>query len=153
MAYSVGLGYSAPTAQPVGNPRYENFIKAQLALAAWRYTKDSGGSHLAPIMVMHCLRNRHVAGWGTWLDIIDRMPKLSATLEIPTGFPDQWDRHFVKVLSEVDGVMDSTSKDLSNKALYFGDLSKVDNPWFIDNISRNPEHARVADMNTLVFWS
>lgn len=152
MGYALS-GYSVAPSSPVGNPRYENFMKAQLVLAAWRYTKDCGGSHLAPIMVMHCLRNRFVAGWGTWLDIIDRMPKFSATSEVPTGFPDQWDRHFVKVLSEVDGVVDSTSKDLVNKGKYFGDLNKVDNPWFLENIARNPEHERVANMGTLVFWS
>ncbi len=150
MGYGLS-GFSALAPQPVGNPRFDSFVKAMLVLSAWRYTKGYGG-HTAAVMVMHCLRNRHAAGWGTWLDVIDRMPKFSATLEIPTGFPDQWNRDFVRLLSEVDGVMDSTSKDLSNKSLYFGDLNNVTNDWFLTSICRNAEHRRVADLNSLVFW-
>jgi len=153
MGYSVGLGYGAPPqAQTVGNPRFESLIKSLLCLTAWRFGKEYGG-HLPTLMIMHCLRNRHTAGWSPWLQIIENVPKFSATLEQPTGMPETWDRNFVKILSEVDSVMDSTSKDLVNKAKYFGDLNNVTNPWFLENIARNPEHTRVADMGTLVFWS
>jgi len=131
--------------------RYEDLTKGEVALVAWRHGKDYGG-HLASLMVAHCLRNRFVAGWGTWFRIIETIPQHSAILEQPSGWPDQWDRNFLKVLVDMDAIFDGTAKDLSNKAVYWADTAKIDNPRFLEKVARNPEHHRVADMGSLQFW-
>ena len=131
--------------------RYEECVKGQLALTAWRWGKDYGG-HQASLMIAHCLHNRHLKGWNTWFGIIDSIPRYSGTLEIPTGWPDQWDRNFVKILAEMDGIYDSVSKDLVNGGLHWADTTRIDSPHFLESVSRNPEHHMVANMGSLTFW-
>ena len=103
-------------------------------------------------MVANCLRNRFSRGWGSWLSVIENIPKHSGTVEQPTGMPDHFDRNFLKVLAEIDAIYENSSKDTSNGALYWTDTTKVDRDWFIENIARNPDHHMVANLNSLVFW-
>lgn len=131
--------------------RFEDLVKGELALVAWRNGRSYGG-HLASLMIANCIRNRHSSGWGTWFRVIETIPQYSGALEQPSGWPEAWDRDFLRVLVDVDNIFDSTAKDISNKALYWADLTKCENPWFLDKIARSGEHHRVADMGSLVFW-
>lgn len=150
MGYSLS-GYSAaPT--PIGNNRFEQVIKAELALAAWRWGHQPGG-HLGMVAIAHCLANRFRKGWNTWLGVVDGIPKYAATIDIPRGVPDAWDRNFLKLLVEIDGIVDGTAKDITNGGLYFADTTNVTNDWFLENVARSPNHSRVADMNSLTFWN
>jgi hypothetical protein len=151
MGYSIGMGATV-TAPQVGNSRYAELVKGQLALTAWRWGRDFGG-HMSSLMIACCLRNRVTKGWGSWLSVIENIPKHGYTLAVPTGFPDQWNRDFLRILSEMDGIYDSTAKDLVNGGVYWAELSKIDNEYFLEHIARNPERKRCADMNNLVFWS
>jgi hypothetical protein len=155
MAYTLGnYGIAAPAPQTtVGNARFESVVKAELSLYAWRVGKVYGG-HQAMLAVAHCIANRHKRGWGPWLAIIESIPKHSATLESPSGMPSAWDRDFLRLLSEIDPIVDQTARDTTNGALFFGDLNNITNPWFLENIARSPEHQRVGDCaGTLVFWN
>jgi hypothetical protein len=149
----------------------DSFIKSQLVCAGWRYGTLYGGGHLAGTMVMCAIANRVRAGWGSWLQVLDRLPAFAAEKDIPPiVYPSLWEPNFVKMLHAVEGIYSGSATDLTqgqtvvdNKpksgGLYFGMLNKIERPWFkefvIDAI--NPAtglklHNRVADMNSLSFW-
>jgi hypothetical protein len=68
----------------------------------------------------------------------------------------------VKLLHVVDSVFDGSIPDKSKGALYWGDLAKIERPWFLEKIVQGwtenfegvkiPAHQRVATMNGLNFW-
>ncbi len=135
------------------NSRIAEFYSNQIALLAYRYASHYGG-HTPMLMVAQVFVNRNKRGWGNWPSIIQNQSNFAATLQPPTsGYPDPWDRNFLRVLSEMDGIMNDSTRDITNGALYFADLGDV-NEWFIENIARSPNHQRVADTcGTLVFWN
>ena len=67
----------------------------------------------------------------------------------------------------VDGVFDGSVPDSSKGALYWGDLAKIERPWFMEKIVQSrrmalvsegeltevPAHQRVANLNGLNFWA
>jgi hypothetical protein len=123
-------------------------MKAQLVTVGWRYGREYGG-HLAACMVMSCLMNRVRLGWGTLLEVLDRIPNFAATEEAPTGTPAIWSPEFVRLLHEVEAIYDG-SQDHSKGAVYWADLRFVTTPFFKDKILADQEHhPRVLEMNTL----
>ena len=102
-------------------------------------------------MIMSCLANRQKAGWGTWLDIFEDIPKYAATIEQPTGIPSIWEPAFVRLLHEVEAIFDG-SKDYANGATYWLDSAKpVTNPWFKEKLLDNKEsHPVIGNMNSLM---
>lgn len=148
----MGLGYAAPQ-QNIGSNRFESVVKSILALTAWRYGRNYSTPGM--IMIAQCLANRHRAGQGTFFQIIERIPKYAAALEQPPqDYPSAWDREFLRLLPEIDSIVDGTGKDTVNGALYWCDLNNVTSDWFKENICANPDaHPRVADCaGTLTFW-
>ena len=146
-------GYAAAPQQSIGSNRFENLIKAELSLTAWRYGK--AWSTPGMVMIAQTLANRHRAGQGTFFQVIERIPKYSSTIEQPLmDWPTPWDRDLLRLLPEIDGIVDGTAKDTTNGALYWADLNNVTNEWFLQQICKRPEeHARVADcQGTLVFF-
>jgi len=132
--------------------RQDDFQKGQLVLAGWKHGREYGG-HLASCMIMSCLANRQRLGWGNWLDIVDSIPKYSATIEQPSGVPSIWDMAFVRLLHEVEAIYDG-SQDYAKGALYWCDTAKpIDNPWFQDKIlSDSFAHPKVGNMNSLMLF-
>lgn len=129
--------------------RQDDYQKAQLVLIGWRYGQEYGG-HLASCMVMSCLMNRVRKGWGTLLEVLDRIPNFAATTEIPVGTPSIWEPQFVRLLHEVEGIYDGTM-DYAKGAVYWADTRRIDTPFFRDKILTNPDdHPRVVDMNTFM---
>lgn len=120
-------------------------------LEGWRQAHEYGG-HLPACMVMSCLSNRVRLGWGTWLEVLNRIPAFSAVKEQPNReiFPSVWEPSFVRLLHEVEAIYDG-SQDYSKGAVYWCDLRYVETPFFKEKILGGlGEHARVCDMNTLV---
>lgn len=133
--------------------RAEDLVKSELALAAWRYGAIYGG-HNASLLVAQVFATRQKRGWGAWLDVIERAPKFDAAPPKTSGYPNLWDKSFLRILSEVDPIFEGTKKDDTNGALYFGDTTDIQSKWFLMKIARNPEeHQIVASMNTLTFWN
>lgn len=101
---------------------------------------------------MSCLANRQKLGWGNWLEIIDRIPEKSATIEQPKDWPSIWEPQFVRLLHECEAIFDG-SQDYAKGAVYWFDSSKpVTNPWFQEKILDNLQaHPKVGDMNSLIF--
>ena len=132
--------------------RQDDFLKSQLVLFAWRHGKPFGG-HLASEAIMNVIANRVKLGWGTWIDVLAEAPLKCAVLEQPADIPHVWSPEFTRLLHIVDGVFDSSTKDLSNGALYWFDSSKpVTNEWFKEKIvGELAIHKKCADMNSLLF--
>ena len=111
---------------------------------------------------MHALANRVKLGWGSWLQVLDGIPRFMAENELPPlEHPSIWDQNFVRMLQMVDGIFDGSVPDASNSALYWGDLNNIQRAWFSENIIMAPHpihanmrhHQRVKDMNSLSFWA
>ena len=145
--------------------KQDDFCRAQLVCMGWRWGRLQGG-HQAGEMVMHALANRTRCGWGSWLQVIQNVPKYMAENEMPAlEFPSIWEPSFVKLLHTVDGIYDGSVPDKSAGALYWGDLQHIERPWFKDLIqATNPPieedgsgvclrtHPVVANINSLTFF-
>jgi hypothetical protein len=116
----------------------------------WRWGREYGG-HLASCLIMSCLANRVKVGWGTWLEVLDRIPLYAAEIEMPTGTPSIQETNFVRLLQEVEAIFDG-SQDYSKGALYWCDTRRIETSFFKDKILYHEDHPRVMDMNTLVFF-
>lgn len=133
--------------------KQDSFIQAHLVTLGHRFTQYYGSGHLGGQMVMHALANRVRIGWGSWLQVIEGVPRFMAENELPPlTFPPVWDPAFVKLLHAVEGVMDGSAPDLSKGGLYWADLAKIERSWFTDTVVQNPGRVRVSCMNGLNFW-
>lgn len=132
--------------------RQDDFLKSLLALTAWQHGREYGG-YLPTCMIMGCIANRVRLGWGSWMEMIERVPAYSAIMNMPTGYPSIWDVNFVRILNEVEGIYGGSANDMSKGALYWADLRHIENPWFKEKILGNLEqHPRIADCNSLVLF-
>lgn len=137
--------------------RQDDYTKSQLVTVGWLYGKEYGG-HLASCMIMSCIANRQRIGWGSWLEVIERVPNSAAEVLELKEFPSIWEPGFVRLLHEVDGIYDNSGEDRSKGALYWADLRRIERPWFqekiIDAVNDLGEklHPRVADLNSLTFF-
>lgn len=139
--------------------KQDDYIKGRLVELGWRFSRSYiGAGHIAGQMIMHTLANRVRVGWGSWLQIVDRVPMFMAESELPPlEHPSVWDAGFIKLLHAVDGIYDGSIPDLSKGALYWCELSRIHKPWFKDKIVDATEvnglrrHPIVANMNGLVF--
>jgi hypothetical protein len=62
--------------------KQEDFIRAGLVTMGWRFGQSYGG-HLAGQMVMHVLCNRVRNGWGSYLQVLEKVPVFMAENELP----------------------------------------------------------------------
>lgn len=140
--------------------KQDQYIQGRLVEMGWRFGKAYGG-HMAGQLVMCTLANRVRKGWGSWLQVIDNVPKFMAENELPPlEHPSLWEPGFVKMLHAVDGIYDGSVVDLSKGATYWADLAHVERPWFKtaiidskDPLTGLPRYMRVVDMNSLSFWT
>lgn len=151
--------------------RSEDLIKGQLVSYGWRFGQSYTGGHLAGQMVMHTIAERVRQGWGSWLQVLERLPNFMAENELPPlVYPSLWEPTFVKLLNAVDGVYDNSVPNPARGALYWADLNRVQRPWFKEKIlgAMVPQeaafytdkalqqpygtHSIVANMNSLTFF-
>ena len=119
--------------------------------------------------VCHTLKNRNEAGWwgGNWTDLLSNHRMYSARIEpYPDTLPDPRIYSVQCLLQEIDGIFSGAQKDdvtvpanpsfqanVYKPALYYARLDLISNPWFLENISRNPAHSRIAQVGQLFFFS
>jgi len=143
--------------------KIEDVQQAKLVELGWRYGQSYGGGYVAGQMVMSVFMNRIKCGWGSHLNVMTNITPFAAELELPPlVYPSAWDGNFVKLLHVVTGVFDGSIPDMSKGALYFGDLTRIERPWFqekiIDPIKQDGpqagqrQHAIVANQNSLSFF-
>jgi hypothetical protein len=120
------------------------------------------GGHLAGCIIGSVIANRVRKGWGSWIEVINRIPKLSATTEMPVAVPEIWEPMFVKFLHEVDGIYDGSKNYASFKthdgsqvdALYWCDSRFIETDYFKEQIlGQRERHPKIGDMNTLLLFS
>lgn len=138
--------------------KQEDYIKAQLVEMSYRFGKKYGG-YVAGQLIMCAIANRVRCGWGSWLQMLDRVPVYMAENSLPElEHPSVWDAGFVKLLHSVDGIYDGSTPDMSKGALYWADLAHVERDWFKEKVIQaknedgTPVHPRVVDMGSLSFW-
>jgi hypothetical protein len=145
--------------------RQDDYFKSLLIQTAWRFTHQYGG-HMAGQGVMHVLANRVRCGWGNWFQVIDGVPNFMAESELPPlKHPSVWEPGFVKMLHAVDGIFDGSLPDMNKSkitgqsALYWGDLKKIERPWFKEHIidaldvtTGMRQHPIVGNQGTLTFF-
>ena len=119
--------------------RQDDFQQSLVLLECWRQGQGFG-NHQIPSMIAGCLSNRVRLGWGSWLEVLQNLPKFSAVLEQPNRdlFPSVWEPNFVKLLHNISGIWDASIGDPALGGIYWADLSKgragVTNPWFREKI-------------------
>jgi len=143
----------------------QDVIRVELAMLAWREGFRHGGIKNM-LAVAFVVRNRVNAGWlaGDWLKIISSHDEYSSMVmmhpehyrtEANIGnIPNFHHRTVRDLLVEVDFIFDGTKNDdLTEGALYYGELNSIQNPWFLENIARKPEdHPRVATIGPVSFF-
>lgn len=140
--------------------KQDDYIRGKLVEMGWRFGQSYSGGHMAGQLVMNTLANRVRIGWGSWLQVIDRIPLFMAENALPgLEHPSVWEPMFVKLLHTVEGVFDGSTPDIAKGALYWADLSRIERPWFkekiVDPVNEDTGeriHPRVVDMNSLSFW-
>jgi hypothetical protein len=141
------------------------FIKSILALRAYRDAGDQGLDGMMAICFV--FRNRVNSGWwgGDWIQTLAHHLDASAYKTESTSIPDTRNYAFQTLLQEIDGIFGGSSKDyitapkesilaIPPRALYYAKLNEIDNPWFLETISRNhAEHHQIAQVGALTFFS
>lgn len=143
------------------------FLQAQLALFAWRdgFTEGLQGM----MAVAWTIKRRVEAGWwnGDWAQVLSHHRDYSSRVEPYTDeVPDPRVYSFQCLLQEIPKIFDGSAKDdvtvpkesvLAKPvagALYYARLDLISNPWFLENISRNPmQHPRVAQVGQTFFFA
>ena len=159
----------------------QHFLMASLARQCWIDGRQDGSNGMRAVAFVW--RNRALAGWygGDWAQLLSHANDYAATIN-PEPFlevPDPRGFAFQQVLQDIDGIFNGTTADgLTIKAgggfaamdvggaqvvvkmpggipvaMYYARLNEINNPWFLEKIARDPEHKRVAQIGTLVFFS
>lgn len=149
-----------------------DFTTAQLALRAWHDGKTEGLNGM--LAVCFSFRNRIRKGWwnGNWAAALAHHREVSYKLEPdPDELPDPGkDYAFFLLLQQIDDIFSGRTEDtitvsqdslppplspqyVAPVALYWARLNEVTNPWFLENISRSPDHKLVAQVGALSFFS
>lgn len=132
----------------------EQYIKAHLAAFAHAEAAHHGGIDNM-MAVAFVIRNRQRAAWegGNWMRILHAAKSAAATIYTPSA-PDLRDINFRMLLSQVDDIYSGLALDkMTEGALFYCELNRIDNDWFRDTIVRDSDHhPRVATVGTVSFF-
>lgn len=158
-----------------------SFLSGQLARIAWLDGGQEGLN--GALGCAFTIRNRVRAGWfnGTWAEVLSNHMKWShSSTPQPSSVPDPNNYAFQRLLQEIDGIFNGTREDditialdpitkymrVGNQrageltvaaakpvVLYYAAPANITNKWFEENICRNPDHAMLATIGSLFFWS
>lgn len=131
----------------------ETYIKAQLAALAHREAAHMGGVNNM-LAVAFVMRNRQRAGWfgGDWMEIIHNAYKVAAAIYPPSA-PNLRDLSFRSFLQQVDDIYTGMAQDaMTEGALYYCELHRIERAWFHENILQHGQHERVANVGQVAFF-
>ena len=113
--------------------RQDDFICSQLVLECWRQGCDYGNQQV-PLFIFGCLANRQKAGWGGWLEILQRVPAFSATIVQPNRdkWPNVWEPSVIKLLHMAPALMDGSAPN--HDGFYWADNRNIETQWFKEKI-------------------
>jgi hypothetical protein len=130
----------------------ETYARAQVARFCIEEAARFGG--VSYMLTIACvLRNRTLAGWGSWIDVVQRAEEKRGC-ELPTQMVDVRGANIRTFLQKVDEIYSGRDEeDLSNGALWYTDSTQPQRQWFQDEIlSNREEHPLVAQAPPLMLF-
>jgi len=106
------------------------------------------------LAVLHVLRNRVFAGWGDWVEVIERAPERRGNVDDhpPRANMRHSDVRIVLIRADDIYSRDDTS-DLTGGALWYVDQNLPVQDWFQRQVlERSEDHARVAHIGPVWFF-
>jgi hypothetical protein len=131
----------------------EIYTRAMMARFAISEGQRHGGVNNM-LAVLHVLRNRVMAGWGDWQEVIETAESRRATIYPPT--PINVRTNDVRIiLNRVDEIYTRVDQhDLTGGALFYFDQNFPMEEWFKREIAgRHEEHTRVAHIGPVWFFT
>jgi len=118
----------------------EDFEKGILALLCWREARGEG---IDGMLAVACVVANRVRAWKkSWCEVIDAHDQFSSmTVKGDSQtivYPDVRDPLFLRLIQALDAIYEGRSKDVTNGALYYGDLQDVTSDWFKVHILGDP---------------
>ena len=103
--------------------------------------------------VLHVLRNRVLAGWGDWQEVVESAEQRRGTVYPPSKINMRTNDVRV-VLNRVDEIYTKADmSDLTGGALFYIDQNYPTEEWFKREILQKPEdHKRVAHIGPVWFF-
>jgi hypothetical protein len=133
----------------------DSFIKARLADyvldECWRQADVEEMTTIALV-----IRNRVDAGWrgGDWMAVIEDAPLKRYRDFARSRGVDLREYTVKQFFGRIDDIYSGEFADeLTNGAVYYGQLHAVTNKWFMENIARDTtNHPRIAQIGLLSFF-
>lgn len=130
----------------------EQYIRAQMAKFAIEEGQRHGGINNM-LAILHVLRNRVMAGWGDWIEVVNTAPDRRGTIYPPEV--SQLKANNVRiVLNRVDEIYTRTDLvDLTGNALFYMDQNLQPLPWFEREVLGHPDdHPRCCHIGPVWFF-
>lgn len=131
----------------------ETYTRAMMVRFAVEEAQRHGGVNNM-LAILHVLRNRVLAGWGNWQEVIDRAPYNRGTL-YPTTQINMSTNDVRTVLNRVDDIYTrADTHDLTGGALWYIDSNFPVDEWFTREILNHPDdHKRSAHIGPVWFFA
>lgn len=130
----------------------ETYIRAEMARFAIEEAARHGGVNNM-LAVLHVLRNRVFAGWGDWVEVVQKASEKRATI-YPPDFPNLKTNDIRLLLNRVEEVYSRQDLvDLTGGALFYFDQGYPIEQWFKDQVLNYPDdHKRTAHIGPVWFY-
>lgn len=133
----------------------QDIEKSLVALCAWREMR--GDLYQGMSSVVHVIHNRQVAGMfrSHLSDDVTGKNQFSS-MTVPgdhnlTRYPEG-DYNFVKILENIEIILDGKAFDITMGSLYYGVIENVTSGWFMREIVHNPEYERTVQIGRTTFF-
>jgi hypothetical protein len=130
----------------------ETYVRALVAQFAIQEGQRYGGINNM-LGVCHVIRNRVMAGWGDWREVIQHAAEKRGTI-YPDELPDIRVASVRALLGRIDEIYARTDLiDLTGGALFYYDPTFPIEKWFKEGILDRPDdHKRVAHIGPVWFY-
>ena len=129
------------------------YTRAMMARFAVEEGQRHGGVNNM-LAVLHVLRNRVMAGWGDWQEVVETAEARRATV-YPPGKVNVRTNDVRVVLNRVDEIYTKTDmSDLTGGALFYVDPTFPIAEWFTREVmNRHEDHKRTAHIGPVWFYT
>jgi len=129
------------------------YVRAMMVRFAVEEGQKYGGTNNM-LAILHVIRNRVMAGWGDWLDVVEAAPLKRGNISPPAA-PNMRLGDVRIVLNRVDEIYQKTDTvDLTGGALFYVDPGQPMNDWFRREVIEKPDaHRRTAHIGPVWFYA
>lgn len=130
----------------------DTYIRAQLAQFAITEGERHGGLNNM-LAIAHVLRNRVFAGWGDWVEVVQRAGEKRVTV-YPEYMPNLRSGNVRVLLNKIDDVYTrADATDLTGGALFYFEPGYPVPDWFCKEvINKSEDHPRCAHIGPVWFF-